>query len=303
MKRTRSDIVFDTLNTLFMLLLLVIMIYPLYFVLIASFSDPHAVARGEVKFFFSGFTFESYQFVFETESIWRGYFNSIVYTALGTLLNLALTLPVAYGLSKKALPGRSALSWFFLFTMYFSGGMIPTYLLVRDLGLINKPVTIIVLGGIAVYNMIVTRVFFQSSIPEELYEAARIDGASDFRQFFVIALPLSAPIIAVIALYYGVGRWNDYYTALIYVTDYKLHPLQMVLREILLSSQMALSTLTDPTFRIVDEEYKAFLIRRAYIAEAMKYSLIIVASLPLLIAYPFVQKYFVKGALIGSLKG
>ncbi len=303
MKKTISDIIFDSINFIFIAIIIIAMIYPLYFVIIASLSDPYAVATGKVTFWIKGISFDAYKYTFKHKEIWTGYMNTIFYTLAGTGLNLLLTIPTAYSLSKKKLPGRSLISWYFLFTMYFGGGLIPTYLLVRDLNLLNKPYTIPLLGGISIYNTIVTRIFYQTTIPDELYEAAYIDGASDFRQFIQIALPLSAPIIAVMTLYYGVGRWNDYYTALIYISKSDYYPLQMVLRSILIQNKSTLDAIDTVSTQFVDDEYVAKVARQAYMAEAMKYSLIIIASAPLLVAYPFVQKHFVKGVMIGSLKG
>lgn len=301
-KKSRSDVIFDTVNVTLVSFILLIIIYPLYFTLVASFSDPTEVALGHTALFVKKFTLEPYINILNNSDIWRGYANSGYYTLFGTLWNLLLTIPTAYVLSKKNLPGRSLVSWYFLFTMYFSGGLIPTYLLVNQLDLINKPVVIVILGGLSVYNMIVSRVYFQNSIPGELYEAAKIDGASEFRQFFLIALPLSAPILAVMALYYGVGRWNSWFSALIYLNDSKYAPLQMVLRSILIQNKGAASLLTQEQM-LADEALKAYYERIAYMAEGMKYSVIYIASAPLIIAYPFVQKYFVKGVMIGSLKG
>ena len=246
----------------------------------------------------SGFTLEAYRNVFENRKIWVGYRNTVFYTLFGTLLNLGLTLPTAYVLSKKQLMGRTFFSWYFLIPMYFGGGLIPTYLLVKSLRLINTPVVIVIMGGLSIYNMIVTRTYFTNSIPEELYESARIDGANEFVGFFRIALPLAAPIIAVMTLYYGVARWNDYYTALIYVSKARYQPLQLVLRSILIMNESALVDAGN-----LSSEEMELMARRAYMAEAMKYSIIFIASAPLLAAYPFVQKYFVRGIMIGSLKG
>lgn len=298
MKKAKSDVVFDAFNITLMTLLMLVMLYPLYYIVIASFSEPYDVAMGRVFWKPTGFTLEAYKNVFENERIWIGYRNTIFYTFFGTLLNLFLTVPTAYVLSKKTLPGRGVLSWYFLIPMYFGGGLIPTYLLIRDLGLLNTPYTIIIMGGLSIYNMIVTRTYFTNSIPGELYESARIDGASEFVNFFKIALPLSTPIIAVMTLYYGVARWNDYYTAMIYVSQSKYQPLQLVLRSILIMNESALVAADNLT-----SEEMELMARRAYMAEAMKYSIIFIASAPLLVAYPFVQKYFVKGMMIGSLKG
>lgn len=298
MRKTRSDRVFDVVNILLMSMVLLIMFYPLYYIVIASFSEPAAVAMGKVYLWPKGFTTEAYGNVFKNERIWTGYRNTIIYTVFGTMLNLILTIPTAYVLSKKTLKGRSIISWYFLIPMYFSGGLIPTYLLVKSMNLLNQPYTIIILGGLSIYNMVVARTYFTNSIPDELYESARIDGANDFLCFFKIALPLAAPIIAVMTLYYGVSRWNDYYTSLIYVGQSKYQPLQLVLRSILIDNESSL--VFDDNMNETD---LLLTTRRQYMAEAMKYSVIFIASAPLLVAYPFVQKYFVKGMMIGSLKG
>lgn len=301
MKQTRIDRAFDVGNTLFMVLVLIVMVYPLYFTIIASFSEPAFVATGQVTLLPRGFTLDAYTNVFRNDKVWIGYRNTFFYTLFGTALNLMLTLPAAYALSRKKLHARTLIASYFLFTMFFSGGLIPTYLLVRDLDLLNKPYTLIVLNGLSVYLLVVTRIFYQTSIPEEIHEAATIDGCANFGQFFRIALPLSAPIIAVMALFYAVGRWNDFFSALIYISDSKLYPLQLVLRNILIQNQMALASLQ--ISKSVKAEELLAITRQAYLAEAMKYSLIFIASAPMLVAYPFVQKHFVKGVLIGSLKG
>lgn len=291
---------FDIINGMILLMLALIILYPMYFTVIASFSEPYDVVSGNVKFWFKGFTMDSYIQVFNNKKIWIGYRNSIVNTALGTMLNLILTIPAAYALSKNSLWNRGLLNTYFVIIMFFSGGLLPTYLVVRDMGLLNKPYTLILLGGFSAYNMIVARTYFQTSIPESLYEAAEIDGCSQFRQFFSIAIPLAKPIIAVITLYYAVGRWNSFFDSLVYISNSDFYPLQMVLRNILLEGQNALTSLDPST---MDAEQVAYLTRRAYMAEAMKYAIIFIASLPMLIAYPFVQKYFVKGVMIGSVKG
>ncbi len=235
----------------------------------------------------------------DSEIMESAYKNTIIYTVLGTLLSLLITIPGAYVLSKKDLPGRKLLTTYCLITMYFGGGLIPTYIIVKNLGLLNKPYTIIILGSVSVYNVVVTRSFFLSTLPNELFESARIDGAGEMRMFFSIALPLSGSIIAVMALYYGVARWNDFFTALIYVSKVEYQPLQLVLRSLLLQSQQAI--LDEAVY--ADPEMLADAARLAYMAEAMKYAVIFIASAPLIAAYPFVQKHFVKGVMIGSLKG
>ena len=302
-RKTNVDYVFDAANITLMCLLMFIILYPLYFCVIASFSDPYAVVNGHVTLWPVNPTFEPYMNVLKESRIWVGYRNNLINVPLGTLWNLVLTIPTAYVMSKKRLHGRAFFSTFFLIPMYFGGGLIPTYLQIKNLGLLNQPYTLIVLGGLSIYNMIVTRVFFQTSIPDELYESATIDGANDFCQFFKMALPLATPIIAVMSLFYAVGRWNDYFTALIYVTNQDYHPLQIVLRGILLLNQTALNNIDTNNLGNDDVQYMLELARKVYMAEGMKYSLIFIASAPLLIAYPFVQKYFVKGIMIGSLKG
>ncbi len=299
-RRTKGDVVFDCINVLLNLLLLFICLYPLYFVLLASFSDPYAVSRGEVFFWFKGFTTEPYTNLLSESNIWIGYRNTLFYATAGTLYSLILTIPCAYGLSKRALPGRRLFSIYFLIPMYFGGGLIPTYLVMKSLNMVNQWYSLIFIGSSSIYNMIVSRVFFESTIPEELYESARIDGASEFKTFFTIAMPLSGSILAVMALFFAVAKWNDYFNALVYITKNDYLPLQMFLRSMLLEATNSLKTVDTSS---MDADTIAAIARRAYMAEAMKYSLIVIASAPLLIAYPFVQKYFVKGMMIGAVKG
>lgn len=298
--KMNSDKAFDTFNGFLLLLLVLCMLYPLYFVVIASFSDPKAVVTGTVFLWPKGFILDGYKAVFQNRDIWNGYRNSIIYTIAGTLFALFMTIPAAYALSKKDLKLRGLVTTYFLITMFFSGGLLPSYLTVKNLKLLDKPYTLIILGAFSVYNMIVARTYFTNSIPNSLYEAAEIDGCSEFRKFVQIALPLAKPIIAVIALYYAVAKWNDYFTALVYIRNRDFMPLQLVLKNILLESSTRLSTVDTS---LLDSEELLHLTKQAYIAEAMKYCVILVSSLPMLIAYPFVQKYFVKGVMIGSIKG
>lgn len=291
---------FDLFIYVTLTILTLILAYPLYFVVIASFSEPYEVVKGNVFFWLRGFSLESYKNIFENSKIWVGYANTIKYTFFGTCLNLLLTIPAAYALSKPWLWKRGLLTTFFIIPMYFSGGLLPTYLQVRDMGLLNKSYTLIFLSGLSIYNMVVARTYFQTSIPDSLYEAAEIDGCSQFGQFFRIALPLSKPIVAVITLYYAVARWNDYYNSLVYVSSSKYHSLQMVLRNILLESQNAINNL-DMSSLTTEQMMSAA--QKTYLAESMKYAVIFVASLPMLILYPFIQKYFVKGVMIGAVKG
>lgn len=291
--------VFDMVNILLLLLLTFLCLYPIYYAVIASFSDYNAVATGKVGVWPVGFQMTAYQAVFENEQIWRGYWNTILYTVGGTAFNLFLTIPAAYAMSKKRMLGHGVLTWFFLITMYFGGGMIPTYLLNKSLGLVNNPLIMVISGGLSVYNMIVTRTYFENSIPDSLYEAGRIDGASEIGLFFKVALPLSLPIIAVMCLYYAVGHWNGYFTALIYLTKTKYQPLALVLRRILIMNETAL----DDAMASSDPNLIANAAARANLVVTMKYALVMIASIPMLILYPFIQKYFVKGVMIGSVKG
>ena len=296
---TRGDKVFLTIVYATIALVVFACIYPLYLTIIASISDPDAVYSGKVNLLPSGLTLESYKMVFQNESIWKGYGNSIFYTVVGTCLNLFLTIPAAYAMSKKRMYGHALLSTFFLISMYFGGGMIPTYINYKNLGLIDTRAVLVLIGGVSVYNLIVTRTYFQNNIPATLFEAARIDGANEFLVFFKLVLPLSAPIIAVITLYYAVGHWGMYFSALIYTYDTDLQPLQLVLRNILIEGESAITDamLTgDPTL-IADAA------RQSYLALTMKYSIVFIASAPMLIAYPFVQKHFVRGVMVGSVKG
>ena len=286
-----------------MCLVLLVILYPLYFTVIASLSDPTATASGQVTIWPVNFTTESYQHILEYQPLWRGYANTLFYTVTGTLFALCLTIPAAYSLSKKDLPHRNFFTTFFLITMFFGGGLVPTYLLIRSLGLLNTRTILIIGGGFSVYNMVVTRTFFTTTIPADLYEAAEIDSATEFQKFTAIALPLSKPIIAVMALFFAVGKWNSYFDAMIYTQSPELEPLQLVLRRILIMNQTAMSEALLEMKNTGNMEALSDAIRRQQLAYTMKYSVVFIGSLPLLIAYPFVQKYFVKGVMIGSIKG
>lgn len=299
-RRTWGDKLFILTVYAVIILITICCVYPLYYTVIASISDSHAVASGKVSFWPVGFQTDAYREVFKNKSIWRGYGNSIFYTVAGTALNLILTIPSAYALSKKRMFGRGVLMTLFIITMYFGGGMIPTYILFKGMGLLNTRWILIICAGLSVYNVIVTRTYFQNSIPESLYEAARIDGASEFLIFFRIVIPLSAPIIAVITLYYAVGHWSSYFNALIYTTDSALHPLQLVLRRILILNETMMENMI--AMGATGEMLKTAA-QRQEMANVMKYALVFIASVPMIIVYPFVQKYFVKGIMVGSLKG
>ncbi|HEU5139912.1 MAG TPA: carbohydrate ABC transporter permease [Bacillales bacterium] len=278
-----------------MSVILLIVLYPLYLIVISSISEPTAVNAGDVIFWPKGITFEGYQMIFEDDSVWRGYANSLLYAMLDVALALALVIPAGYALSRKDFVGRNVIMFFVVFTMFFTGGLIPTYLLVQDLNMINTIWALFVPTAVSAFNLIVARTFFQTTIPDELLESAKVDGCSNTRFFLSIVLPLSAPIIAVIALFNAVNQWNSYFPALIYLTDQGLYPLQLVLRNILLANQLAQQTdaRIDP----------ALLAAQRHNAELIKYALIMVASIPMLVLYPFLQRYFVKGMMIGSIKG
>lgn len=267
--------------------------YPIYFIIIASLSDSNLVSQGKVLFFPKRINFYGYRQIFRDGRIWRGYFNTIIYTVLGTLVNMAVTLPGAYALSRKNFKARKVIMPLFVFTMYFGGGIIPTYLLVKDLGLINTVWAMILPGAMSVYNLIIARTFMESSIPEELYEAAILDGCTHFGFFAKIVLPLSKAVISVVFLYYMVAHWNDFFTALLYLNDDKLQSLQVVLRNILLANQSFGSGGAGAGIGSYAQQF----------ADQIKYGAIIVSTVPIICIYPFIQKYFEKGVMIGAVKG
>ena len=274
-------------------LLILAVAYPLIYIVSASFSSASAVSSGQVILWPVEPSLKGYETVFNYPSIWRSYANTIFYTTTATLLNIAMTMICAYPLARKGLPHKGFFTFLFSFTMMFSGGMIPSYLLMRDLHLLNTRWALILPGAMAVYQMVVTRTFIQSTIPTELLEATQVDGCSDFRFFFQFVLPLSKAVIAVIALQYAIAHWNDYFHAFLYLSNDELYPLQITLRKILIMSQIANSEIEDP-------ELAAAMVG---MADLMKYALIVVASAPIMCIYPFIQKYFVQGVMIGSLKG
>ncbi|GGJ59811.1 putative aldouronate transport system permease protein [Anoxybacillus voinovskiensis] len=292
-RRSKEDKIFDIINYVLIAVILILVIYPLYFIIIASISDPNMIHQGKVWFLPKEVTFEGYKRIFNDPKIWIGYKNSIIYTLVGTLVNISCTLTAAYALSRKDLYGKRIIMSFFLFTMFFSGGLIPTYLIVKNLGLLNTMWALILPKAVAVWNLIVAKTYFETTIPNELLESAKIDGCSDAKFFWKIVLPLSKPIVAVMVLFYAVGHWNSYFDALIYLNNEKLYPLQLILRNILIQNEASTQMIGD-----LDS-----LAAKQRVSELIKYGVIIVASIPLLIAYPFVQKYFVKGVMIGGIKG
>lgn len=299
MRASRGDRLFVFVNGAVLILLFVLLIYPILFVISASFSAPDMVNAGKVILLPKGFTLDGYRRILQYDEIWLGYANTLFYTFVGTLLNLVFTIPCAYALSRRDLPGRGAIMVVFMFTMYFSGGLIPGYLNIKQLGLLNTRLVLLISGLVSTYNVIVSRTFFASTIPWEMHEAARVDGASDARTFVSIILPLSKPILVVMALYYGVGRWNSYFDAMIYLRDRALYPLQLFLREILIQSQLSKAMLANAT----DAETALALANQANEANLIKYCVIIVSTVPMLAIYPWLQRFFAKGVMIGSIKG
>ena len=294
-KRSYSDKIFDIVNLLVMVILLVIFVWPLWFVVIASFSNPNQVWMGEVVLWPKGFTLISYETLLEYERIWVGYRNTLFYTVVGTLVNLVMTVCGAYPLSRKDFLPRHFFMFLFMLTMYFGGGLIPTYLVVSGLGLVDTRWAMIIPGAVSIYNIIITRTYFMNSIPASLQEAATLDGANSFQYLMRVVLPLYFRIIAVIGLYYAVGHWNDFYTALIYLYKEDLMPLQSFLRDMLMSTKMTLNNLSGLDTATVE--------LKTHLAQTLKYSVIIVSTVPVLCIYPFIQKYFVKGVMVGSVKG
>lgn len=293
--------IFNAVIYILLLLLVVIMLYPLIFVLSASFSDPKAVAGGEMLLLPVKPSLEGYRYLMQYKEIWVGYGNTIFYMIAGTLLNLAATLPCAYAMSRKDLKGRKYLMIYFMITMYFSGGMIPGYLNIKSLGLLDTRGVILINGLVSTFNLIVARTYFMTSIPWEIQEAAVIDGCNDFQIFGKIIFPLSKAITVVMTLYYGVGRWNSYFVEMIYLKDRNKFPLQLFLREILTKSTFAKTAMADGMS--FSAEQMMALIKQADTANMIKYGVIVLSALPMLIIYPFLQKYFEQGVMIGSVKG
>lgn len=272
----------------------VIAAYPLYFVIIASFSNPTAVLTGHVTVFPKGITFVAYEYILKEKDLWLGYANTIYYTVGSVVFGLAVTIPGGYALSRKDMVGRKFIMMLLTFTMFFNGGLIPTYLVVNNLGLYNTPAILMILNCITVFNIIVVRTYFINSIPDELFEAASIDGCRNTRFFFSIVVPISKTIIAVIVLYVAVWQWNAFFNAMIYTSKPELQTLQLVIRNLLLQGQNLSSSegLDGEALKAMQET-----------AQLMKYGVIVVSTLPIICVYPFAQKYFVKGVMIGSVKG
>lgn len=289
---TGKDLAFNIVLYAICIIILLIVVYPLYFIVIASFSNPTEVANGKVWLWPSQFTVDGYKEILRHAEIWVGYRNTIFYTVAGTLIGLAVNIPAAYALSRRDLVGRKVITFYFIFTMFFNGGLIPTYFTIRDFGLYNSFWVMVLPFSVVVYHIIIARTFFDSSLPQGLLDAAQIDGCSNLRFFFQIALPLSKAVLAVIALYTAVAQWNAYFNALVYIKDDGLKPLQLIIRNILITKQSIAGT---------GDGLAAQEARR--LSELMRYAVIIVTTVPIMCVYPFVQKYFSKGVMIGAIKG
>lgn len=290
-----GDKIYYVLTSLFIFAMVIVTLFPLYFILIASFSSPNDVMLGKVILLPSNVTLKAYNLVFKNQNIWNAYGNTVVYTLAGTAFSLVATLTAAFVFSRKGLIGSRVCMLMIIFTMYFSGGLIPTYFNIRNLGMLNTIWALVIPGMISGYNLIIARTFMQTSIPDALDEAAKLDGCTPIRFFLEVVIPLSTPIIGVLCLYSVVGHWNSYYSALIYMTERKNYPLQLILREILVQGTVSNESMDAASM----EEAFEFI----NLAESLKYALVIVSSVPMLILYPFLQKFFVKGVMIGSVKG
>ncbi|MBR4502761.1 MAG: carbohydrate ABC transporter permease [Clostridia bacterium] len=298
-RETKMDRVFNAVNLVFWIIVLLIVLYPLWLILIASVSDPEAVLQARVLLWPVDFSLMGYEAVFQYSELWGSYINSIFYTVVGSALSVIVSLAAAYALSRR-FAGKKLVNLAITFTMFFSGGLIPIFLNVVNLGLYNTRAVMILMNLVSVWNLMVARTYIQTSIPNELYEAAVMDGANHFTYFFRCVLPLSGTIVAVLSVYYGVARWNDYFTGLVMLRDRSLYPLQLVLREILASLT---STGSSDTFFAAYADNLGGLQEALRKAEVAKYCCIVVSTVPAILLYVFMQKYFVKGVMIGSLKG
>jgi putative aldouronate transport system permease protein len=293
MKRYNTDLFFDIVNIVLLTLLLLLVAYPLLFVLSASISDPVAVSNGRIWLWPQDITWRGYERIFADSLIWLGYRNTLIYATVGTLINVVVTLLCGYALSRKELVGRNVIMLFFVFTMFFSGGIIPLFLVVKELGFLNTIWAMVLPNAMSVINMIIARTFFTLTIPNELLEAAQLDGCNNTQFFARIVLPLSAPLVAIMVLLYAVDHWNAYFQGLIFMTREENFPLQLILRNILISNQLQSDMVID--VNLISE--------RQMLGESIKYGVIVISSLPILLLYPFLQRYFVQGIMIGSIKG
>lgn len=288
-KESIGERIYTIVVYLLLILISATIILPLLHIISGSFSDPMQLLTGKVSFWPKGFTTSMYEKVLKDASIWTGYLNTILYTVLGTLFSVTLTACAAYPLSRKDLFGRNIFISLFIFTMFFNGGMIPTYLIIQKLGMLNKIWALVLPSAISTYNMIIMRTFFENTIPNELIEAAALDGCNDITTFFRIVLPLSGAVFAVMALFYGVAQWNSWFPALLYIRDRSLYPLQMILREVLIQSDIGNMAGSTGDVEVI--------------GDGLKYATMVVSTLPIMCLYPFLQKYFVAGVTIGAVKG
>lgn len=291
--RSKGDKILDSFIIAVLVILGIISLYPIYYVIIASVSNPHYISTGQVVFAPRGLNVMAYEKLLNNREIWVGYRNSIFYTVFGTAINLAVTLPCAYALSRKSLPGRRFFSLMFIFTMYFSGGMVPSYILLNTLHMLNTPWALLLPGAVSVFDLIVARSFFESSIPEAVFESARIDGSSITRFFFQIALPLSPAMIAVLALLYALIHWNSYFNAMIYIQNPKIQTLQVIIKNI--------TAKLDPT--LIETMTSDEIARQVQEQQLLKFAVVVVSFVPLFLAYPFIQRFFIRGVMIGAVKG
>ncbi|MGN0745421.1 MAG: carbohydrate ABC transporter permease [Aristaeellaceae bacterium] len=295
--QTRQDRIFNIVNVAIWIVILAIVIYPLYFIVISSISDPNAVMQGKVTILPVDISLIGYSAILKYTRIWNGYLWSLIYTVTGTAISVLLTMMLAYGLTRD-FPGKFLVNSLIIFTMFFSGGMIPSFLVMRDLGLYNTPLIMVLTGLVSVWNTMIARTFLQTSLPDGLYEAAQLDGADHVQYFVRIVLPLSSTIIAVLTVYYAVARWNDYFTALIYLKDTRFWPLQTVLKQIL-----ATLTVSASDYAEMFQDSLADAVEATRIANSVKYCAIVISTVPVVVMYVVLQDYFVKGVMIGSLKG
>jgi putative aldouronate transport system permease protein len=291
-RQSLPDRIFDIINWAVMILVCVSIAYPLWFVLVASFTDPNIVNQGRILLYPANPFLGGYERIFRYPPLWKGYLNTIIYTVAGSVISIAVTVPAAYALSRRDMQGRRIIMFLFTFTMFFSGGIIPLYLIIQKIRIYNTIWAMVLPSAVSVYNLIVCRSFFDTSIPQELLEASRLDGCTDFGFFFKIVLPLSSTIVAVMILFYATGIWNSFMNALMFMADQDKMPLQVIMRNLILINQANMIT-TDASE----------IIMRQKLAEQLKYAVIVVSALPLLLAYPFLQKYFVRGVMIGAVKG
>ena len=292
---TKGDKIFNWVNIIIVSIFALLVLYPLLFVVFASLSDPRRIFDDVLLLWPKGFTLDGYKRVLGNSDIWMGFKNAAIYTVLGTAVNVVMTTLAAYPLSRRDFRGRHVITILFTFTMFFSGGLIPTYIVNQSLGIVNTAWVMIIPGAISVYNMIIMRTYFQQNIPLELEESSFIDGATDLQLLLKVVLPLSTPIIAVMMMFYGVGRWNSYFDAMIYLSDRELFPLQLILREILVQNQMG-DSVNQTIMSANQSEVNA-------LKQSIKYTVVVISSVPVLIFYPIVSKYFEKGIMVGAIKG